>query len=144
MKTEKISPDVGSGPGPVGSSVPVDWYAARAAAIARAREQIEIDVYAGDERYERIAEIAKIIAEVWLLPPDASVRINRNDLPAGLVAAVYRELRAEHVMYVLDNMDQVGYRIRRIKTYLRTALYNSVTEIESSVCNEFAATYGHS
>lgn len=108
------------------------------AVVAAAREQIAVDSF-GCGEYERAAEIAKIIAEVRLLPPEASVRIDGGDLPAGLVDSVYRELTAEHVRHVLENMTHIDYRIRHMKTYLRTALYNSAFELDNSIDNEVAA-----
>lgn len=80
-------------------------------------------------------ELAMIIAEVELLPPDALVRIEGNDLPAEMVAEVYSELTNDHVVLVLDQIAEQRHRIRAIKTYMRTALYNSVFTLDTAYTN---------
>ncbi len=82
------------------------------------------------------AEIHRIIAEVGMLPPDASVRIDGLQLPAAMVAEVYSELTIEHVRAVIVKFSEIGYRIKFKKTYLRAALYNEVFEHEGGVINE--------
>jgi len=80
-------------------------------------------------------ELAMIIAEVELLPPDAMVRIDGNDISAALVAEVYSELRNDHIVFVLDNLAALNYRFRSAKTYIRTALYNAALTLENSYDN---------
>lgn len=80
-------------------------------------------------------ELAMIIAEVELLPPDARVRIDGNDLFAQMVAEVFSELRHEHIEFVLDNLRNLKFRFFDAKTYVRTALYNSVFTLELAVEN---------
>ncbi len=97
-------------------------------------EQIEADCFYSDE-IQLINEIALIIAEVYCLPSDLLVKINGNDLTAEMVADIYRLITHEHVERVVGNLKKVPYQIKNKKTYLRTALYNSVFELEADTAN---------
>lgn len=102
--------------------------------LEEAKKQIElkyfdsIDADAGEE-------IAMIIAEVYCLRNGSDISIGGEKVPVDLVAEVYRKLTKEHVEYVLDNFRQASYQIKHVKSYLRTALYNSVFEITSHYAN---------
>lgn len=85
---------------------------------------------------DQVRDIAMIIAEVYRLPASAAVRIDGNDLPAEMVAEVFGMITDEHVDYVLENLKAIRYQITHMKTYLRTALYNSVFEMEARTENE--------
>lgn len=102
------------------------------------KAQIELDTFSPTDKYFA-KEIALIIAEVMLLPETASIRIDGNGLPAGMVQEVYAMLEREHVEGVISAYRRAKYEIRHRKTYLRTALYNSVFETESRIENEFAS-----
>lgn len=91
----------------------------------------------GDQK--QVREIAMIIAEVFRLPDSAKVRIDKNDLPVMMIAEIYGSLEHEHIEHVLDNYKKVAYEIKHPKTYLRTALYNSVFELESKIDNTLRA-----
>ncbi len=100
------------------------------------KRQIEADCF-----YERdipmVNELALIIAEVLCLPEDARVRISGSDLPATMVAEVYGKLTGEHIETVIESFRRADYEIKHKKTYLRTALYVSVFETQSSKENGF-------
>lgn len=84
-------------------------------------------------------EIAFIIAEVLRLPEAAEVRIEGNRLPARMVQEVFALIERENVENVIASFRNAKYEIRHKKTYLRTALYNSVFEVESKIENEFSS-----
>lgn len=102
------------------------------------KAQIELDTFSPTDK-DFAQEIALIIAEVMRLPETALIRIDGNGLPAGMVQEVYAMLEREHVEGVILAYRRAKYEIRRRKTYLRTALYNSVFETESRIENEFAS-----
>ena len=102
------------------------------------KAQIELDTFSPSD-IDFAKEIALIIAEVMRLPETASIRIDGNGIPAGMVQEVYAMLEREHVESVILAYRRAKYEIRRRKTYLRTALYNSVFETESRIENEFAS-----
>ena len=109
--------------------------------IASVREQIEIGCF--DEREtQRAEEIALIIAEMYLLPDTYDVRIGGDKLPAGLVKEIYRRIGNEHVREVICRFNGAAYEIRYVKTYLRTALYNSVFEHEARLDNAVRSALG--
>lgn len=102
------------------------------------KDQIELDTFSSTDK-DFAKEIALIIAEVMRLPETALIRIDGNGLHAGMVQEVYAMLEREHVEGVILAYRRAKYEIRRRKTYLRTALYNSVFETESRIENEFAS-----
>lgn len=102
------------------------------------RVQIEMECFM-DSEIDRAEEIALIIAEVAMLPESATVRIAGNDLPTGTVAEIYALLTHEHVARVMENYAKAAYEIKHTKTYLRTALYNSVFELTSRIENRVNA-----
>lgn len=102
------------------------------------KARIELDTFSPyDKSFAR--EIALIIAEVMRLPETAEIRIEGNRLPARMVQEVLAMVEREHVETVMDAYRRAKYEIRHKKTYLRTALYNSVFETESRIENEFAS-----
>ncbi len=103
--------------------------------IEDVKKQIEIDCFDIRDRHQA-DEIALIIAEIYILPENADVRISGNRLPADFVASIFREIRHEHVEEVIRHFKCANYEIKHIKTYLRTALYNSLFECEFRLSNE--------
>ena len=104
--------------------------------IEAVREQIEADCI--PEEYQPIAEeIGRIIAEVYVMPESWTVRIDGQPVPAPMLKDVYAQLTNEHTMAVMGRFAAVPYEIRHVKTYLRTALYNSVFETEARAANAY-------
>ncbi len=98
-------------------------------------KQIELDCF--ENRYRAFAnDICMIIAEVMFFPSSFKVRIDGQSLLAGTVAEVYKLLTHEHIALVIENFEKIAYRIKYKKTYLRTALYNSLFEYEAHYTNE--------
>lgn len=96
--------------------------------------KIEIESFGED--FAQAREIAMIIAEIFRLPEFETVRIGGNNLPAELVAEVYGYIEHEHVAEVIRRYREAKYEIKHTKTYLRTALYNSVFELNARIDNE--------
>lgn len=101
--------------------------------------QIDFDCFAEVDKAQA-KEIALIIAEIFKLPPNTAVRIVGNDLPAEMVAEIYEKIEHEHVLQVLENLKKPTYEIKRTKTYIRTALYNSVFELNGRLNNQLFST----
>lgn len=98
------------------------------------KDQIEFKCFSAGVR-EAAEDICLIITEVLKLPPNALVRIAGNNLPAEMVQAIYHRLSHEHIELVIENFGRATYEIKYKKTYLRTALYNSVFEINAHYQN---------
>lgn len=98
----------------------------------------QIELHAIDERYRAQArELCYIIAEVYLMNPDAPIRISGELLDGYVVQQVFGEIGAEHIMLVIENFNRSTYLIKNKKAYLRTSLYNSVFELEASIENDY-------
>ena len=101
------------------------------------REQIELEAFAED--MEPLAvEVARITAEIYMMPGSWQIRIDGQYMPAAMVQQVFNQLEHDHVEAVLYRFSEVPYEIRHIKTYLRTALYNAIFEAEARTTNDFA------
>ena len=92
-----------------------------------------------EEQRDAAEEICLIIAEVLKLPSGLNVRIGGNDLPVELVASVYKRIRKEHIELVMENFSCAAYAVKHKKTYLRTALYNSVFEYKAHYLNQYVS-----
>ena len=107
--------------------------------LQRVREQINftylVREYEKDE-IRQINEFCSIIADVLTLPPQALIIIDGEQRYAETVQEVYELLDERHIETVLENFNNVAYKIKNPKTYLRTALYNSYFELENKSANE--------
>lgn len=86
-------------------------------------------------------ELCLIIAEVVMLNPENEIRIGGVMLSVEMVQEVYGQIGHEHIELVIGNFNKVSYEVKNKKSYLRTALYNSVFEIESHWTNQFHADF---
>lgn len=114
----------------------VGCYRAR---LDRLADEISLECFDPCDR-AIVSEIHRIIAEMAILPEECDVQIDGIKLPAGVVNDVYQELTVEHVRAVIVRFDEISGRIRHRKSYLRTALYNSVLEQASGEMNELRAS----
>ena len=105
--------------------------------------QVEYNNFA-DRRLNRIdplyKELCLIIAEVLVLDQDF-IKINGTYICAHLVKEEYSQLRNDHLRLVFNNYLNVTKRVFNKRSYLRTALYNAVFEIESHYANDVRVTY---
>lgn len=98
---------------------------------------IEADAF--DDAARPIAEeIALIVAEIFCLQESAAVRIGGEHLPVRAVQDAFSRLTNEHVQAVICRFEAIPYEVKHVKTYLRTALYNSVFELSARAANAYA------
>lgn len=102
-------------------------------------EQCEMEAFP-ERDIPRAKEACLVIAEVLLLNPKNQIRVNGVLLSVGMVQEVYRTLANEHVSYVLETLSKNRHEIKNPKMYLRTALYNSVFQLENHYENEYRRT----
>ena len=81
-------------------------------------------------------QMCKIMTEVFRKDGNADVKIGRQTLKASKVQEVFEQVGYTELRFVADNVCAVSYKIKFIKAYLTTALYNSVFESELRVIND--------
>ena len=95
-------------------------------------ENIEYDILRERNPYglETLDEIVELILEV-VTATRKNTRIAGSDFPHEVVRSRFLKLNAEHIQFALDGMKQNTTKIRNIKQYLLTVLYNAPTTISS-------------
>ena len=86
----------------------------------------------------RLDELVELMLDV-VCSKRAAIRIAGENMPAEVVRSRFLKLEAPHIQYVLDCLKDNPPRIRNIKQYLLTALYNAPLTIE----NYYAAQIDH-
>ena len=81
-------------------------------------------------------QMCKIMTEVFRKDGNADVKIGRQTLKASKVQEVFEQVGSTELRFVADNVCAVRYKIKFIKAYLTTALYNSVFESELRIIND--------
>lgn len=107
--------------------------------LKRVREQINFQYLVRDyelDEMKQINEFCSIIADVLTLPPKALIVIDGEQRYVATVQEVYKQLDERHIGVVLENYNNIAYKIKNPKTYIRTALYNSYFELENKSANE--------
>lgn len=103
-------------------------------------ENIEYDLL--KERFpyqgETLDEILELIVEV-VTAKRKYTRIAGSDFPHEVVRSRFLKLQAEHIQFAMDCMKENTTKIRNIKQYLLTVLYNAPTTIS----NYYSALVNH-
>lgn len=79
---------------------------------------------------DRLDEITEIMLECICSSAD-TIRVGREDVPAELVKSRFLKINSEHIEYVLSCLASNTTKVRNIKAYLRTALYNAPITMNS-------------
>ena len=95
-------------------------------------DNISYDVLITDSHVDRdrLDELVDIMLET-VCTARATVRIAGDDSPAELVKAKFMKLDSEHIRFVLDCMQENTTKIRNMKQYLRTVLFNAPSTINN-------------
>ena len=95
------------------------------------QERVDYQSFQGEDEYSReeVDELVEMIVDVLRMPDTAILRINGNDMPAVLVKEHYYKIRRDHIDYVRWTMRNNSRKINNIRSYMITALYNSVLTI---------------
>ena len=88
-------------------------------------ENISYDILVTDSHVDRdrLDELVDIMLETICTAGD--------DYPAELVKAKFMKLDSEHIRFVLDCMQENTTKIRNMKQYLRTVLFNAPSTINN-------------
>ena len=95
-------------------------------------ENISYDILTTDSHVDRdrLDELVDIMLET-VCTARTTVRIAGDDYPAELVKAKFMKLDSEHIRFVLDCMQENTTKIRNMKQYLRTVLFNALSTINN-------------
>ena len=94
------------------------------------REQIDYPLLAENYPYDDPECILQLICDV-LSSTSESIRIGNENIPTTKVQARFRRLSFEHVGYVLDSLRETNTKIRNMRAYLLTALYNAPVTMDA-------------
>lgn len=102
-------------------------------AITKAEDQIGFHEYSRQHAcYGILHDMCRVMAEVYMMAPTATIRINGEDLEAGMVAEVFGEITQEMAEERAEELRGVLPDVKCLKAYLRSALYNKVFEFETA------------
>ena len=95
-------------------------------------ENIDYDVLASDPHVDReqLDEIAQLVQET-VCSTRSRIRVAGNDYPAEVVRSKLLKLYSEHIRFVMDCLKQNTTRIRNIRQYLLTVLFNAPSTMNS-------------
>ena len=95
-------------------------------------ENIDYDVLKNGPHVDReqLNEIVDLLQET-VCSTRSRIRVAGNDYPAEVVRAKLLKLNGEHIRFVMDCLKQNTTRIRNIRQYLLTALFNAPSTMNS-------------
>ena len=95
-------------------------------------ENIDYDVLANDPHVdqEQLDEIVDLVQET-VCSTRSRIRVAGNDYPAEVVRSKLLKLNSEHIHIVMDCLKQNTTRIRNIRQYLLTVLFNAPSTMNS-------------
>ena len=95
-------------------------------------ENIDYDVLASDPYVDReqLDEIVDLVQET-VCSTCSRIRVAGNDYPAEVVRSKLLKLNGEHIRFVMDCLKQNTTRIRNIRQYLLTMLFNAPSTMSS-------------
>lgn len=96
------------------------------------KENIEFDYLI--QRYERDADTIRGIVDIMVEAICSSapvIRIGGQEVPQGVVKSRLLKLRSDHIEYMMTCLSENTTKIRNIKSYLLTTLYNAPSTIDA-------------
>ena len=95
-------------------------------------ENIDYDALVSDPHVDReqLDEIAQLVQET-VCSTRSRIRVAGNDYPVEVVRSKLLKLNSEHIRFVMDRLKQNTTRIRNIRQYLLTALFNAPSTMSS-------------
>lgn len=109
---------------------PIDTIDDTTAYIELVKENISYDDYTemlkeNTSALELYKELYSIICDIVCVKRN-TVRIGKQDYPYELVKARFLELNSSHLEYIMQCMEENCSKVKNIRAYLITALYNAV------------------
>ena len=94
------------------------------------KDQIEYDTLSERNYGGVLDEIVNLITDTYCTM-ESFVRISKRQITTQTFRARISKLTAEHIEYVIDSVEKNEGRIKNIRAYLLTALYNSIDTLEA-------------
>ncbi len=94
------------------------------------RKNIEYPWLVKQYGQDRVDEIVELMVDT-IMTPKEYITIEGTIYPQQLVRDRYLKLTSEHIQYAFECLDSTTTKIRNIKAYLRTTLYNATTTIDN-------------
>jgi hypothetical protein len=94
------------------------------------KENIDYDILSDQYDKERLDEIVELMLET-VCTNRKHIRIAGNDIPAAVVKSRMLKLDFTHIEYVLDCLSKNTTKVRNIKAYMLTSIYNAPVTIDS-------------
>lgn len=96
------------------------------------KENIDYDILLEDMPYDRdrLDEIVEILTET-VCSTRKQIRVGGNDYPAEVVRSKLLKLDAEHIRFVFMCLKENTTKIRNIRQYLLTTLWNAPTTMDN-------------
>ncbi len=111
------------------------------------RERINYDLFRFRDRQSlrRVDEIISLMSDTLVLSPDGKLRIGSTQIEIADVQQRYLSLGYDHIDYVLQSLDEASktQKIRNIRRYLATALYNAPSTIDHYYSNRAIYDMNH-
>ena len=95
-------------------------------------DQLSMDLLKKDYPYdsEMLDNILELIVET-VCSKRPLIRIGAEERPAEIVRSRFMKLNAEHIRYVMDCFKENTTKIRNIRQYMLTTIYNAPTTIDT-------------
>lgn len=106
-------------------------------AITKAEDQIGFHEYSRQHScYGILHDMCRAMAEVYMMSPTTKIKVNGEELEAGMVADVLEQVTTEMAEIRAEELRKTIADVTNIKAYLRSALYNKVFEFEAADVKE--------
>lgn len=102
-------------------------------AITKAEDQIGFREYSRQHScYGILHDMCRAMAEVYMMSPTTKIKVNGEELEAGMVAEVLEQVTQEMAEIRAEELRETIADVTNLKAYLRSALYNKVFEFETA------------
>lgn len=116
-----------------GAPVPIPRRLSFKEAITKAEDQIGFREYSCRHScYGILHDMCRAMAEVYMMSPTTKIKVNGEELEAGMVADVLEQVTTEMAEIRAEELRETIAGVTNIKAYLRSALYNKVFEFEAA------------
>ncbi len=109
--------------------------------LEQVKVQIDYDCFPS-EMLPMALELAMIITDVFRMRPVDRIEIEDSLRSVSDVQSVYLNLEHEHIVSVIEKFNEITYRVKRPRKYMRSMLYTEAFEHESAGENLYRSTSG--